>query len=207
MLEYLILGITYAFASAVQPGPFQTFVISQTLKKGWRSTLPAACAPLISDIPILILVLFMLSRMPGDFILILRITGGLFLLYLGFRAYRSWRDFTETRDEPDESSRRTLWSAVFVNILNPAPYLAWSLIMGPILLEGWRRSPANGIAMVAGFYATIVLTMAGIILLFGLARRFGSRVSRILIGLSALLLFAFGVYQLWLGASMLGIKI
>ena len=35
MLSYLIFGITYAFAAAVQPGPFQTYIISQTLNRGW----------------------------------------------------------------------------------------------------------------------------------------------------------------------------
>jgi len=101
VLSYLIFGITYAFAAAVQPGPLLTYIISQTLKKGWRSTLPAAFAwrstlpaafaPVISDIPILILILFLLSTMPDSFIFILRIGGGLFLLYLGFRAFKSWQ--------------------------------------------------------------------------------------------------------------------
>ena len=58
MLKYLILGISFAFAAAVQPGPLQTYIISQTLKNGWRSTLPASFAPLLSDGPILILVVF-----------------------------------------------------------------------------------------------------------------------------------------------------
>ena len=93
MLSYLIFGITYAFAAAVQPGPLMTYLISQTLKKGWRSTLPAAFAPVISDGPILILVLCLLSTMPDSFIVILRIGGGLFLLYLGFRAFKSWKEF------------------------------------------------------------------------------------------------------------------
>ena len=42
MPTYLILGMTYAFAAAVQPGPLQTYLISQTLSHGWRRTLPAA---------------------------------------------------------------------------------------------------------------------------------------------------------------------
>lgn len=46
MTTYLILGITYAFAAAMQPGPFQTYVIAQTLSRGWKRTLPAAFAPL-----------------------------------------------------------------------------------------------------------------------------------------------------------------
>ena len=201
MLSYLIFGITYAFAAAVQPGPLQTYIISQTLKKGWRSTLPAAFAPVISDIPILILVLFLLSTMPDSFIVILRIGGGLFLLYLGFRAFKSWKEFDEDQTISNESGQQTLFNAVFVNILNPAPYLGWSLIMGPLFLEGWRLAPINGIAMIIGFYLTMILTLAGIIILFGFARKFGPKVSKLLIGLSSIVLFVFGIYQLWLGIN------
>ena len=50
---YVIQGIGYGFAAAVQPGPFQTYVIAQTLNSAWRNTLPAAFAPLISDGPII----------------------------------------------------------------------------------------------------------------------------------------------------------
>ena len=201
MLSYLIFGITYAFAAAVQPGPLQTYIISQTLKKGWRPTLPAAFAPVISDIPILTLVLFLLSTMPDSFIVILRIGGGLFLLYLGFRAFKSWKEFDEDQTISNESGQQTLFNAVFVNILNPAPYLGWSLIMGPLFLEGWRLAPINGIAMIIGFYLTMILTLAGIIILFGFARKFGPKVSKFLIGLSSIVLFVFGIYQLWLGIN------
>jgi len=201
VLSYLIFGITYAFAAAVQPGPLLTYIISQTLKKGWRSTLPAAFAPVISDIPILIVILFLLSTMPDSFIFILRIGGGLFLLYLGFRAFKSWQEFDADQTILNESGQQTLFNAVFVNLLNPAPYLGWSLILGPIFIEGWELAPINGIAMIIGFYATMILTLAGIIILFGFARKMGPKVSKILLGLSSIVLFAFGIYQLWLGIN------
>jgi threonine/homoserine/homoserine lactone efflux protein len=51
MLGYLTIGVTYAFAAAVQPGPFQAYLISLTLVNGWRRTLPAVLAPLLSDFP------------------------------------------------------------------------------------------------------------------------------------------------------------
>ncbi|MCD4744582.1 MAG: LysE family transporter [Desulfobacteraceae bacterium] len=203
VLGYLIFGITFAFAAGVQPGPLQTYIISQTLKKGWRSTLPAAFAPVISDIPILILVLFLLSTMPDNFIVILRIGGGFFLIYLGFRAFKSWQAFDANEAISDKSNQQTLFNAVFVNLLNPAPYLGWSLIMGPVFLEGWAIAPINGIALLIGFYLTIVLTLAGTIILFGFARKLGPKVSKILIGFSAIVLFIFGIYQLWRGLFIL----
>ena len=199
MLNYLIFGITYAFAAGVQPGPLQTYIISQTLKKGWRSTLPAAFAPVISDVPIVILILFLLSTVPDNFVILLRIGGGLFLLYLGFMAFKSWKEYDVDNTISKGSGKQTLFSAVLVNILNPNPYLGWSLILGPLFLEGWRIAPVNGIALIIGFYLTLIITLAGTIILFTFARKFGPKVSKLLLGLSSIVLFAFGIYQLWLG--------
>ena len=201
MISYLIFGITYAFAAAVQPGPLQTYIISQTLKRGWRSTLPAAFAPVISDGPILLLVLFLLSTVPDNFIFILRIGGGLFLLYLGMNAYNSWKKYATDKIISNESSQQTLIKAVVVNLLNPAPYLGWSLILGPLFFEGWKIAPINGIALIFSFYMTMIITLAGIIILFAFAQKLGPQVSKILLGLSAIVLFSFGIYQLWVGIN------
>ena len=91
MGHYWILGATFAFAAAVQPGPFQAFLISRTMTRGWAGAWPAAFAPLLSDGPIIVLVLLVLSALPPLLSPILRIAGGLFLLYLAFGAWRSWR--------------------------------------------------------------------------------------------------------------------
>ena len=94
---------------------------------------------------------------------------------------------------------KSLFSAAAVNLLNPGPYLGWSLVMGPLLMRAWRESPGLGIALLISFYGTMVLTLAGIIVLFSFARRLGPRVNRALIGASVLALTGFAVYELWLG--------
>lgn len=52
MIPYVVFGLTYGFACAVQPGPFQAYLVSLALAHGWRRALPAALAPLLSDGPI-----------------------------------------------------------------------------------------------------------------------------------------------------------
>ena len=120
MFVYLIFGITYAFAAAIQPGPFQTFIISQTLKNGWKRTLPAAFAPILSDGPIIILVLLILNNIPPAFIKFLQIGGGLFLLYLSYGSFNSFLNFDKIKKPEENKSDSTLLKAVLVNILNPA---------------------------------------------------------------------------------------
>lgn len=199
MFFYLIFGVTYAFAAAIQPGPFQTFIISQTLKNGWKRTLPAAFAPLLSDGPIIVLVLLILTNVPPWLLRFLQIGGGLLLLYLAYNSFRSFLNFEKLKKPEENKTDSTLLKAVLVNLLNPAPYIGWSLIMGPMFIKGYQQNAVNGIALIAGFYITIVLCQMGIILLFGLARNLGPKVTRITLGIASVGLAAFGVYLLWQG--------
>lgn len=201
MWLYILQGIGYGFSAAVIPGPFQTFIISQSLTRGWKKTLIAALAPLVSDGPIIALCLFVLNQVPVWFERVLYIAGGLFILYLAFGAYKSWQTFDVNISHLESDAPQSLPKAVLMNFLSPGPYIYWSLVTGPILLKGWRETPFNGIAFLVGFYITIVSGLVGIILLFGLAKELGPRVNRVLIGVSAIALFCFGIYQLWLGIS------
>jgi threonine/homoserine/homoserine lactone efflux protein len=199
MILYLIQGITFGFAAAVQPGPLQTFLMSQALRYGWRRTLPAAFAPLISDGPIIVLVLVVLSRIPLWLEQMLQTAGGFFLLYLAYGAYKTWREYREVNSETVPAGNMSVLKAAMVNLLNPNPYLGWMLVMGPLLMKGWRESSVNGISLVVGFYGTMVVGGAGIVLLFSSLRKLGPRLNRTLIGLSALGLAALGLFQLWQG--------
>jgi threonine/homoserine/homoserine lactone efflux protein len=203
MLPYLILGATFAFAAAVQPGPLLTYLIAQTLQNGWRRTLPATLAPVISDGPVIVLVLFVLTRLPRGLEPALRCAGGVFLLYLAWNAVLAWRHYQAPASGAPPSARHALLRATAVNLLNPNPYLGWSLVMGPLLLKGWRETPAHGLALLAGFYLTLVVTTGGILLLFAGARRLGARVTRDLIAVSAVALALFALYQLWTGTTLL----
>jgi hypothetical protein len=71
--------------------------------------------------------------------------------------------------------------------------------MGPLLLKGWRETPANGISLLVGFYTTMILVTLGIILVFAFARNLGPSVSRTLVGISAIAMACFGFYELWQG--------
>jgi threonine/homoserine/homoserine lactone efflux protein len=200
MWPYILQGIGYGFAAGVQPGPLQTYIISQTLTKGWKRTLPAALAPLISDGPIITICLLVLSQVPFWLQRFLYIAGGLFVLYLAYGAYQSWKNFDPNIPSIESGTQKSILKAAFVNILNPNPYIFWTLVTGPILLAGWRETPIHGVGFIAGFYLTMILSLVTIILLFGTARRLGPRVNRAFLGVSAIALFCFGLYQLWLGA-------
>ena len=199
MWIYLLQGVGYGLAAASQPGPFQTYIISQTLTRGWRHTLPAAFAPLVSDGPIILVCLLALSQVPIWLQRFLYIAGGLFILYLAYGTFKSWKNFDLQTSQPESTGGQSVLKAAMINALSPNPYIFWTLVTGPILLKGWREAPVNGIGFLAGFYVTMISSLAGIILVFGLASRFGPKVNKILLAVSAIALVCFGLYQLWLG--------
>lgn len=199
MSVYLITGLTFGFAAAVTPGPLLTYLISQTLNNGWRRTLPAIFSPLITDGPIAVLILLILSRVPPSLIGYLQLAGGIFILYLAFGAFKAWRTYDIKKTVSVQSIRQNVLKAAIVNWLNPSPYLGWSLVIGPLLLKGWREAPVNGIILLVSFYGIMFASMTAIIMLFHAARNLGPKVNRAMIGLSAVALACFGFYQWWSG--------
>ena len=116
-------------------------------------------------------------------------------------AFITFRDFEKQMIRAESTDQQSVLKAVVMNIFNPGPYIFWTLVIGPILLKGWRETPVNGIGFLAGFYATLISSLAAIILVFGTAARLGPKVNRVLLGVSAIALFCFGLYQLWLGIT------
>jgi threonine/homoserine/homoserine lactone efflux protein len=196
VLASLLLGAGFAFAAAAQPGPLQAFLLAQVAERGWRRTLPAALAPLLSDGPIALLAVLVLGRLPDSLARALEAAGGLLLLYLAWAALREWRRQADVGAVGQSPPPRTLLQAAAVNILNPNPYLGWTLVLGPALVTAWREQPSHALALVVSFYATMVLALAATIVIFGSTGWLGPRERRLLVLASALILAALGAYRL-----------
>jgi len=197
MLEYIAIGGGFAFAAAVQPGPLQAFLLSRVAADGWRRTLPAAIAPLISDGPIAILVLTLLHHVARGFESFLKGMGGVVFLYFAVTTFLQWRNLRLGTAPVPQPSPRTLLQAVVVNLLNPGPYLGWSLILGPMMLEAWGENPAYAVALVVSFYSVMLFSLAVFIVLVGTTSFLGPRGRQGLLLVSAFALAAIGSYSLW----------
>lgn len=190
-LTYLLQGAALGFAAALTPGSFQTYLISESLAGGWRRGAPVAFAPLISDLPIILLSLFVLNQLPENFLNVISLAGGVFALYLAWRLWGNWRKGGELEDAGSEISSGSLRRGVIANFLTPGPYLFWALVSGPILLTALRQSITFGAAFILGFYGVFILSLLGIALIFSQARRLGPRVVHILLLVSIIILVIF----------------
>lgn len=194
MFLYLLQGLTLGLSAAATPGPFQAFLLSQSARIGWRRSLPAAFSPLLTDAPIILLMVLMLSSMPGWLIDGLRLAGGLFLLYLAAKAFT-----TAGKSSPEPASARpvaaTIIQAATINILNPNPYIFWSLVGGPVLLECWHKGMPYCLAFLFGMYGALTGGCACLIILFATAARLEQKFNSILLYISAAALGLFGIFQ------------
>jgi threonine/homoserine/homoserine lactone efflux protein len=161
--------------------------------------LPAALAPLVTDGPIIALVLLVLTQTPQYFLDIIRIVGGIFILYLARGLFLNLRNSEPVTTPPDNAARQSFVNAVVMNALNPNPFIFWGVVAGPIFLSGWRGSPGLGISFMVGFYGTFVCSLAALILVFATAGRVNPKLNRLLSLFTGSGLLAFGIYQMGTG--------
>lgn len=195
LLSYLFKAAAIGFSAGITPGPLQAIFLSYAIKGGWKKSLPAAFAPLVSDVPVILIVFLVLNNLPGAFLQFLQIGGALFLLYLAWDSWKAFRHFQTVEEAQDTKPIGTLLKAATMNILGPGPWLFWSLINGPNMIQAWEAAPAWGFAYILCFYGVFILSNIGLIFLFSSMRQLGEQVRRYLLLVSALVLAGFGIYQ------------
>jgi len=193
-------GAALGFSAAASPGPFQAFLLAQAVRLGGWRALPAALAPLASDGPIIAAVLLALSRAPAWLLRGLHVAGGLFLLWLARGALRAASPARAGEAAP-AGAGAGFARAVAMNALSPGPWIFWSLVSGPLLVEAWRTSPGRGLSFLAGFYLLLCGGNAALVLAFAGARRLGPGPARALGLFAGLALLLFGIHQLWKGTA------
>ncbi len=199
MFLYFLQAATIGFSAAVSPGPFQAYLLAHTLQYGLRRTLPTVAAPLITDGPIILIVLLVLTQAPAWLLRGLQIGGGLFLIYLAKGAFDTFRRPASVNAAAAYSAGQSMLKAVLTNALSPGPWLFWSILAGPIVVKAWGESPWQAASFIVGFYVALLGTLTALIAVFAAAGRLDPRLTRVLNGVAAVALLLFGIYQLYTG--------
>lgn len=170
LITFIFSGIILGLSAGLAPGPLTTIVITETLKHGKKEGAKIAIAPLLTDIPIILIVAFILSKLSDfDFALgIISILGGLFILHLGYESLKTKGLELKTENTKPHSIKK----GIIVNVLNPHPYLFWITVGVPLILKAYQINLGCSIAFIGSFYMFLIGSKLGIAFLVDKSRSF-----------------------------------
>lgn len=152
---FVSAGLVFGITAGISPGPLLALVISETLNHGFRAGLLVSLAPLITDLPIILGTLFLLSRFSRTtpILGIISLAGAAFICYLAYECFTA--SPLEKIITPANRSR-SLQKGIIGNLLNPHPYLFWLTVGGPTLLQASKTGYGNAGFFLLLFYGGIV---------------------------------------------------
>lgn len=153
-IEYLAMGSFLGLAAGTSPGPLLAVTISETLQHGKWEGIKVAVSPLITDLPIILAVLFVLSHLTSSdlFVGIIAFFGASYLIYSGIESLKIKKDSIEL----NSGKKDALKKGVIVNFGNPHPYVFWLSIGGPIIFKSLSIHIWATILFITGFYLLLV---------------------------------------------------
>ncbi len=154
LIEYLAMGAFLGLAAGTSPGPLLAVTISETLLHGKWEGIKVAVSPLITDLPIILAVLFVLSHLTSSdlFVGIIAFLGASYLIYSGIESLKIKTDSIEL----NAGKKDALKKGVIVNFGNPHPYVFWLSIGGPIIFKSFSVHIWATILFITGFYLLLV---------------------------------------------------
>ena len=154
MVHYLTIGIILGLSAGISPGPLQTLIISETLRHDIAAGVKVAVAPIVSDLPIILLTVFLMSKLSSfhNVLGVLSLAGGLFILYIGIEGIRT----TGRELHLPEAQAKSVAKGVLTNVLSPYPYLFWLSVGAPLVTKAFDHGISASLAFILGFYVCLV---------------------------------------------------
>ena len=153
MQEIVTASLFFATVAALIPGPLMTLIISETLRHGKISGIAIALAPLLTDLPIMLASIFILSKLQhlNTLLGVISLFGACYLTYLAYENIRIKEVHLQIT-----SRKRSLIKGIITNFLNPNPYIFYFSILAPIAVRGMKANFLYGPATVVIFLGFFV---------------------------------------------------
>lgn len=203
MISFLTTGILLGFSAGFAPGPLLTLVISETLQHDMKAGVKVALAPVITDLPIIMLTVFILGKLSRfDAVLgVISFLGGFLILYL---AYESLRTQGVTIN-PTDFKPKSLLKGIMVNAISPHPYLFWFSVGAPTIVKAMNQSVGASAAFISSFYAFLVGSKILLAVLVGSSKSFLTDKAYIYtMRILGLLLLGFAFFLFYDGLKLFG---
>lgn len=154
MIQYFTMGALLGFSAGLAPGPLLTLVVSETLAYNIRAGIKVAVAPLITDLPIIIVAVLVLSRLSGSQGILgaISLMGGALVMVMGIHGMKAEG---LSLDIP-KAAPKSLAKGILVNALSPHPYIFWLSVGGPAMVKARDRHVLAPAAFLLGFYLLMV---------------------------------------------------
>jgi len=165
MLHFLTIGTVLGISAGFAPGPLLTLVISETLQHDIKSGVKVALAPIITDLPIIILTIFILSKLSAfhDVLGIISLAGGLFILSMGYQGIRT----KGVEIHLEGIKPKSFTKGVLANALSPHPYLFWFSVGAPTMTKAMSQGISAPLAFIISFYLFLVGSKIMLAILIG----------------------------------------
>lgn len=170
MIHFLTIGTLLGLSAGFTPGPLLTLVISETLQHDIKSGVKVALAPIITDLPIIILTLFVLSKLTSfhNILGVISLVGGFFILFMSYESIRTKGvELNLRKIEP-----RSLIKGVLANALSPNPYLFWFTVGAPIMAKAISLNISAFLVFIISFYTFLVGSKIVLAILVGKSKSF-----------------------------------
>ncbi len=204
MLSFLSAAIVLGLSLGFSPGPLLALVISQTLQHGIKEGVKVAVAPLLTDFPIMLISLFVLTSFVSFRPIFggISVVGGLFVLKLAYESLRT-KDFVIASQK---TAPRSLIKGALVNALNPHPYVFWLTVGAPTIIKAWASSPFTAVMFVAAFLGSLVgAKVCAAVVTLKSRHLLNDRAYRYLMRVLGALLLLFGFLLLKDGLNFIGL--
>ncbi|MCL6417650.1 LysE family transporter [Aestuariirhabdus sp. Z084] len=162
---YLSFGLVMGLTAGLSPGPLLTLVVSETLQHGINAGVKVALAPMITDAPIILVILLVMDQVSSfnNFVGALSLLGSFYILYM---AYDSARVKEPTLNDARVGTK-SVAKGVLANVLSPHPYLFWLAVGAPAIIKSASVSSIAPALFIAGFYLPLVGSKVLLALLVG----------------------------------------
>ena len=196
-MNYLVQGLLLGLGVGLAPGPLLALVISASLRGGTAHGLRVALSPLITDLPIIVISLFVLQQVNDSAIGFLSIVGALVLVYFAYESWMAGATDPQTNINIDNSlgsTKTTLFKAILTNFINPSAWLFWMTAGGTLLTAGWNKGFWDAAGFLFGFYLLLVGSKAMLAWGLGTSRnKMPKWVYQLLVRIAAVLLLVLGI--------------
>lgn len=203
MEYFLSFGLVMGLTAGLSPGPLLTLVIAQSLQHGIWAGIKVALAPIISDAPIIILMLLLVGQLSGfDRIIgLLSVVGSGYIFYIAYNTAQ----LKQPTNQHSEEKPRSISKGVLTNVLSPHPYLFWLTVGAPTIIKAATVSTLAPLLFIVGFYLPLVGSKIVMAILLGKYRALlGAKTYINVMRFLALLLAIFAASLFLDGLKLLG---